>query len=81
MRVCSLQPGAIMWILISTDSKWASDDYVMEISSKVREAKVFGDKLELTRKITTFMCTPKIIVEDSVENIGFSDSPIMVLYQ
>ena len=30
-------------------------------------------------KITTFFI-PKIIVEDSVENIGSSKSPIMILY-
>lgn len=65
---------------ICTNTKWVNDDYVMEISGKVRETKVFGDKLELSRKITTYMSTPKIIVEDSVENIGFSDSPIMILY-
>ncbi len=65
---------------ISTSTKWLNDEYVMEISGKVRETKVFGDKLELSRKITTYMSTPKIILEDSIENIGFTESPLMILY-
>ena len=46
----------------------------------VREVKVFGNKFELKRKITAFFSTPKIIIEDNVENIGFIKSPIMILY-
>lgn len=65
---------------INTNIKWRKDDIVLEIIGKVRESKVFGDKIELTRKITTFMATPRIIIEDTVENIGFMASPLMVLY-
>jgi len=65
---------------INTSTKWLNDEYVMEISGKVRETKVFGDKLELSRKITTYMGTPKIIIEDNIENIGFTESPLMILY-
>ena len=63
-----------------SDGKWEGDSYVMFVQGKIREAKVFGDKLELTRKITTWMDTPKVVVEDSVENIGSEKSPIMMLY-
>ena len=65
---------------ICTNCRWENNDYLLEISGKVTEAKVFGDKLELKRKITTFFSVPKIIVEDSVENIGSNKSPIMILY-
>jgi hypothetical protein len=63
-----------------SDGKWEGDNYVMFVQGKIREAKVFGDKLELTRKITTWMDTPKVVVEDSIENIGSEKSPIMMLY-
>lgn len=63
-----------------SDGKWEGDSYVMFVQGKIREAKVFGDKLELTRKITTWMDTPRVVVEDSVENIGSEKSPIMMLY-
>jgi len=65
---------------VCVDGKWEGDNYEMFISGKVREAKVFGDKLELRRKITVRMDTPKILVEDTVENIGSVQSPIMILY-
>jgi hypothetical protein len=65
---------------IYTNCYWQGDEYLMEISGTIRETKVFGNKYELRRKITTFFSTPKIIVEDSVENIGFIKSPIMILY-
>lgn len=62
------------------DGKWEDDRYVMWVSGKVREAKVFGDKLELERKITTWMDEPRIVIEDTVENIGSTESPLMILY-
>ncbi|MBC7334477.1 MAG: aldose 1-epimerase family protein, partial [Actinobacteria bacterium] len=62
------------------DGKWEDDRFMMWVSGKVREAKVFGDKLELERKITTWMDEPRIVIEDVVENIGFAESPLMILY-
>lgn len=65
---------------VLADGCWEGDRYKMWIQGKVREARVFGDKLELSRKITTWMDEPKIIIEDTVENIGSETSPLMVLY-
>jgi hypothetical protein len=65
---------------ICTNCYWKDDEYLMEVSGTLRETKVFGNKYELRRKIMTSFSTPKIIVEDSVENIGFIRSPIMILY-
>ena len=65
---------------VLADGCWEGDRYKMWVQGKVREARVFGDKLELSRKITTWMDEPKIIVEDTVENIGSEPSPLMVLY-
>ena len=65
---------------ILTDGKWENGSYVMQIKGTVREVKVFGDKLEMDRKITTWMDKPKMVLEDTVTNIGHNDSPVMVLY-
>ncbi|MHB8277529.1 MAG: aldose 1-epimerase family protein [Candidatus Humimicrobiaceae bacterium] len=65
---------------VLADGKWDEESYVMWVQGKIREAVVFGDKLELNRKITTWMDMPKILIEDTVENIGFINSPIMILY-
>jgi len=65
---------------VLADGCWEGDRYKMWIQGKVREVRVFGDKLELSRKITTWMDEPKIIIEDTVENIGSVTSPLMMLY-
>ena len=65
---------------VCMDGKWEGDSYKMWVKGKVREARVYGDKLELERKITTWMDQPKVILEDVVENIGSQTSPLMVLY-
>jgi hypothetical protein len=65
---------------VLADGCWEGDRYKMWVQGKVREARVFFEKLELSRKITTWMDEPRIIVEDTVENIGSDTSPLMVLY-
>jgi len=59
---------------------WVEDDYRMTVRGKVREASVFGHKLELSRKIITWMGKPSVILEDTVENMGSRAAPLMVLY-
>jgi hypothetical protein len=65
---------------VIADGKWENDTYIMCAQGKVREARVFGDKLQLERKITTWMDTPRVVLEDTVENIGHNRSPLMILY-
>ncbi|MGM0365091.1 MAG: aldose 1-epimerase family protein [Actinomycetota bacterium] len=65
---------------VCADGRWDGDDYQMFVQGKVREASVFGPKLELSRKITTWMGKPKVFLEDEIENIGSQASPLMVLY-
>ena len=74
-RITNLPAGNVF-----ADGKWENDNYVMWVQGKIREARPFGEKLELSRKISTFMDKPVIIIEDTVENIGFTDYPLMVLY-
>lgn len=62
------------------DGAWEEDDYFMWVQGKLREVKIFENKLELTRKISTSMGTPVIKIEDRIKNIGAGQSPIMVLY-
>lgn len=60
--------------------EWHGDDYVIEVRGKVREATVFGENMVLTRTITTKFGDNKIYIHDEIENEGFSDTPLMVLY-
>ncbi len=65
---------------VNIKEEWEADEYKVVVEGKVREAKFFGDYLELSRKITTYAGKPKIIIQDTVQNIGFRKSPIMILY-
>jgi len=59
---------------------WDADDYIMFLSGKLRQAIVFGENLELRRKISARLGESRLIVEDEIENLGFKDTPFMILY-
>ncbi|MDD2479043.1 MAG: aldose 1-epimerase family protein [Victivallaceae bacterium] len=66
---------------INTKTKWSkSGFYILEATGEVRQSKVFGENLLLTRRISTAMGDNSIIIEDTVENQGFHPSPFMLLY-
>ena len=65
---------------ISVKEEWIGEDYVISVSGKVRETAVFGENMVLTRTITTKLGDNHIYINDSVENEGFTKSPLMVLY-
>jgi hypothetical protein len=59
---------------------WEGDEYRLQIRGRVREVAPFYPNLELRRKITTYLGSNKIKIEDEIENIGFKESPFMFLY-
>jgi len=65
---------------INTNEYWVDDEYFIEVSGFVRETSMFGNKLELKRKISMKMGENKLIIEDMVKNIGFEKSPHMIIY-
>ena len=65
---------------VSVYKEWDGDDYAIKIRGKIREAKVFGENISLTREITTKMGSTSLSVTDTVENCGFNAQPFMHLY-
>jgi hypothetical protein len=65
---------------ICHDVEWEGDQAKLWLSGKIREVKFSDYKIELTRKITTFMDEPKIIIEDKIKNFGIKKAPLMLLY-
>jgi len=65
---------------VCIEEKWTEDDLIITIQGKMREAVLRGCRLELSRKITTYMFSPKIIIEDNVINLGYYNFPLMLLY-
>jgi len=59
---------------------WEGDQGTLWLSGKIREVKFSGDKIELSRRISTPMDEPKIIIEDKIKNFGINRSTLMLLY-
>jgi hypothetical protein len=60
--------------------QWIDDDYEMTVGGVVEETSIFGNCLQLTRKISSRLGENKIRIEDEVRNMGFKSSPHMMLY-
>ncbi len=57
-----------------------TDDKGIYVKLTVRDARLFGRKLVLTREYECPLDRDEIIIKDTVKNIGFEKSPYMVLY-
>jgi hypothetical protein len=61
--------------------RWTDEgDYQITVSGRLRQARLFGENLELHREIRCTLGTAQITVHDVVTNLGAADQPHMVLY-
>ncbi len=66
---------------VNTTAGWTDDGtYALSASGCVRQSRVFGENLTLTRTVTTALGEASITVRDTIENQGFAPSPLMLLY-
>jgi len=65
---------------VAFGGEWEHDDYILWMSGVMREAKIFGPNLVLTRTIQCKMGESTLRIKDVVENQGFESMPLMVLY-
>jgi gamma-glutamylcyclotransferase (GGCT)/AIG2-like uncharacterized protein YtfP len=71
--------------LIAKRSFWKGERYFLELVGEVRDYALFGPDLVLTRRLIAG-CDPNdlthnhLIVEDVIENQGFTPQPLMLLY-
>lgn len=61
-------------------SRWEGDEYIVELKGTVDECVLFGEKLRLTRTIRTTLGSKTLKINDTIENYGFKESPLTVLY-
>jgi len=59
---------------------WTEEGPVMRVKGKVREAKVFSENLVLEREILCKYGENKVYINDTVENLGYREEPLMILY-
>ncbi|MBE6367726.1 MAG: DUF4432 family protein [Lentisphaerae bacterium] len=65
---------------LTLERSWVDDEYVLSVAGVMRHTMVFGEKLELRRRITTAYGSNIIKIADTVENQGFAPVPLMMLY-
>ena len=65
---------------VNWSETWQGDDCLLSVSGKVRETSVLGRNLLLERTISTSLQSLSLSIHDVVENQGFRDSPLMLLY-
>lgn len=59
---------------------WEGDEYLIRLSGTVREASAMNEHLTLTRTLETRLGARGFRLHDVVENRGFEDQPLMLLY-
>jgi len=64
----------------SHEEKWVDNEYILSVTGKMREARLFGENILLVREIKTIMGKNIIEIRDSVKNEGCRPSPLMLLY-
>ncbi len=72
--------SALPAVRVSDLSRWEGDDYLLEVTGTVEEAVLFGDKLRLTRSVSSSIGSRTLRVRDRVENFGSRSSPFLILY-
>ena len=65
---------------VAYDAGWEGDDYVLSATGKIRETRLFGENVLLTRTIKSRLGAATISITDVFENQGFEPTPFMILY-
>lgn len=65
---------------ISIYKEWEDDEYVVKVRGKVRESEYFAENMTLTRQISFKLGEKKVMINDVIENCGFTAHPLMLLY-
>ncbi len=65
---------------VSYSCDWDGDDLILTAQGKTTESKLYGENLQVTRKIVTKMGSSIVNITDEIENLGFLPEPLTVLY-
>lgn len=65
---------------ICTRTEWLHDQAFLKISGDAREGYLFGPNLVLHKELCVPVGSNKIEIHDSIENKGFEESSLMILY-
>ena len=67
-------------VSVQDRSAWQGDEYLVELRGTVEDSRVFGSRMRLERTIRARLGEPRLTIEDTVTNYGFTPSPFVILY-
>lgn len=59
---------------------WNDGDYEIAVEGTIRQTRVFGPNLSLTRRISTILGASTLRITDRVVNEAFESTPLVILY-
>ena len=65
---------------VSADAVWEQGRYILSVSGEMREAELFGKNITMRRKIESVYQEKKLTITDIIENNGFEEESMMLLY-
>jgi hypothetical protein len=65
---------------VHVDETWQGQDCSFSVEGELRQARALGENLRLRRRISTALGSNLIQLHDTVENLGDTASPLMILY-
>ena len=65
---------------VRVGEEWEGDECLFWVEGEMRQARLFGENLRLRRRISAGLGSSRLMIQDRVENLGSSVSPLMILY-
>ena len=63
-----------------TRTYWENEDYCLEASGEIHEARLYGSHLTLSRTVSTRLNAKSVVIRDTISNLDCKDEPFMLLY-
>jgi hypothetical protein len=65
---------------VHVDADWDHDQYSMWVQGRTRETTVFGEDIRLTRRVWARLGESRLFVDDVLDNLGQTTTPLMMAY-
>src|SRR5215216_2533299 len=65
---------------VYADGGWQGDEYVMWVQGRTREAVVYGENVQLTRRVWARLGENRLFIDDEIQNLGHATVPHMLAY-
>ena len=65
---------------VGVDQRWEGEEYLISVKGVMREASAMFENLTLTRRLETRLGSRGFSLHDRIENRGFQEEPLLMLY-